>query len=150
MGVPAPVAIRRKSRERIAWMLAAVASVAALALAAFLLRHSAERPRMVQTSILPPEKSAFVFDSGPPALSPDGARLAFVAPTPDGKNLLWVRPLNGMSAQPLAGTEGAAYPFWSPDSRFLGFFAGGKLKKIDASGGPPQNRSDGTRRDLEP
>src|SRR5262249_638528 len=59
-------------------------------------------------------------------------------PTPDGKNLLWVRPLNGMSAQPLNGTEGATYPFWSPDSRFLGFFAGGKLKKIDASGGPPQ------------
>jgi hypothetical protein len=87
---------------------------------------------------MPPEKSSFVFDLGPMALSPDGRRLAFLAPTAERKNLLWVRPLNGAAAQPLAGTDGAAYPFWSPDSRFLGFFAGGKLKKIDALGGPPQ------------
>jgi Tol biopolymer transport system component len=138
VGLPAPVAARRKSRERIAWALAALASVAALGLAAFVLTHRREPPRMIQSTILPPEKSAFFFDDGPMALSPDGARLAFVAPAPDGKNLLWVRPLNGMTAQPLAGTEGATYPFWSPDSRFLGFFAGGKLKKIDASGGPAQ------------
>jgi hypothetical protein len=57
---------------------------------------------------------------------------------------LWVRPLSGMAAQPLAGTDGASYPFWSPDSRFVGFFAGGKLKKIDASGGPPQALCDAT------
>ncbi len=76
------------------------------------------------------------------ALSPDGMRLAFVAATPEGKNLLWVRPLSGISSQPLAGTENASYPFWSPDSRFLGFFASGKLKKIDAAGGPPQTLCD--------
>jgi hypothetical protein len=63
--------------------------------------------------------------------------LAYVATTPEGKELLWVRPLDSLQPQPLAGTEGAAFPFWSPDSRFIGFFAGGKLKKIDASGGPP-------------
>jgi Tol biopolymer transport system component len=142
MGLPVPVAARRKSRERIALALAALASVAALGLAAFVLTHHREPPRMIQTTILPPEKSAFVFDSGPMALSPDGARLAFVAPAPDGRSLLWVRPLNGMAAQPLAGTEGAGFPFWSPDSRFLGFFAGGKLKKIDASGGPSQTLCD--------
>jgi serine/threonine protein kinase/Tol biopolymer transport system component len=141
IGLPAPVAARLKGRERIAWILAAIASAAALGLAAYLLTHGEKPPRMVETSILPPEKSAFVFDSGPPALSPDGARLAFVAPTPD-KNLLWVRALNGISAQSLAGTEGASFPFWSPDSRFLGFFAGGKLKKINASGGPPQTLCD--------
>jgi Tol biopolymer transport system component len=56
--------------------------------------------------------------------------------------MLWVRPLDGISSQPLAGTEGASYPFWSPDSRFLGFFANGKLKKIEASGGPPQTLAD--------
>ena len=72
------------------------------------------------------------------ALSPDGTRLAFIAANPEGKYMLWIRPLSGMAAQPLAGTERASYPFWSPDSRFVGFFAGGKLKKIDASGGPPQ------------
>src|SRR4030095_7059090 len=50
--------------------------------------------------------------------------------------------LNGISAQPLAGTENASYPFWSPDSRFLGFFSGGKLRKLDAWGGPPQTLCD--------
>jgi Tol biopolymer transport system component len=136
--VPVPVVARRRSRQRLAWAAAAAATLAALALALLLLARPREALHMVQSSILPPEKSAFVFDGGPMALSPDGRRLAFLAPTAEGKNLLWVRPLNGMAAQPLAGTDGAGYPFWSPDSRFLGFFAGGKLKKIDASGGPPQ------------
>jgi serine/threonine protein kinase len=137
-GLPVPVATRRKSRDRVAWAVAVLASVVALGLAAFILIQRGEPTRMIRSTILPPEKSDFVFDGGPMALSPDGARLAFVAPTPDGKNQLWVRPLNGLSAQPLAGTEGATYPFWSPDSRLLGFFAGSKLKKIDASGGPSQ------------
>jgi Tol biopolymer transport system component len=137
-GVPASVVARRRSRERLAWAAAAAATLAALAVALLVPARPREALRKVQSSILPPEKSAFVFDGGPMALSPDGRRLAFLAPTAEGKNLLWVRPLNGMAAQPLAGTDGAGYPFWSPDSRFLGFFAGGKLKKIDASGGPPQ------------
>jgi Tol biopolymer transport system component len=77
------------------------------------------------------------------ALSPDGRRIAFVA-TSSGTTTLWVRPLSGSSAQSLAGTERASYPFWSPDSRFLGFFANGKLKKIEASGGPPQTLADAT------
>ena len=81
-----------------------------------------------------PGGTRFVYHS----YSLDYRRLAFVAPTAEKKNLLWVRPLNGLVAQPLAGTDGARYPFWSPDGRFLGFFAGGKLKKIDASGGPAQ------------
>jgi Tol biopolymer transport system component len=138
VGLPAPVVARRRSRERLAWAAAAAATLAALALALLLLARPRQPPRMMQSSILPPEKSTFVFESGPMALSPDGRLLAFIAPTADGKNLLWVRPLNGMAAQPLAGTDGPSLPFWSPDSRFLGFFAGGKLKKIDASGGPPQ------------
>ena len=137
-GVPASVVARRRSRERMAWAAAAAATLAALAVALLVPARPREALHRVQSSILPPEKSAFVFDGGPMALSPDGRRLAFLAPTAEGKNLLWVRPLNGMAAQPLADTDGAGYPFWSPDSRFLGFFAGGKLKKIDASGEPPQ------------
>lgn len=50
----------------------------------------------------------------------------------------WIRALESLTAEPLPGTEGASYPFWSPDSRFIGFFANGKLKKIEASGGPVQ------------
>jgi len=144
VGLPAPVAARRKSRERLAWGVAVAAVGAALALALVLSSRPRESPRILQSAILPPEKTAFAFDAGPMALSPDGRRLAFVAPTGEGSNLLWILPLDSGSAQPLAGTAGVTYPFWSPDSRFVGFFAGGKLKKIDASGGPPQTLCDAT------
>jgi Tol biopolymer transport system component len=72
------------------------------------------------------------------ALSPDGRRLAFVAARRRAASQIWVRSLDGVQAQPLAGTEGASFPFWSPDSRFIAFYAGGKLKKIDTTGGVPQ------------
>src|SRR2546430_14431901 len=80
--------------------------------------------------------SSFIFSGTAAgfALAPDGRLLAYVASTPDGKSVLWVRPMDSLQAQPLTGTEGATYPFWSPDSRFFGFFAGGKLKKIESSG----------------
>jgi Tol biopolymer transport system component len=72
------------------------------------------------------------------ALSPDGRRLAFVAARKRAASQLWIRPLDGVEAQPLPGSEGASFPFWSPDSRFIAFFAGGKLKKVDTTGGVPQ------------
>ncbi|HWC65296.1 MAG TPA: protein kinase, partial [Thermoanaerobaculia bacterium] len=141
-GAPAIVVSRRRTRERWAWIAAAVLAVATLVLG-YLWRRSAGNPApMVQSSILPPEKSSFDFTSGAMAIAPDGSRIAFVAPDPSGKNMLWVRPLSGLSAQPLAGTEGAKYPFWSSDSARIGFFMGGKLKKIDASGGPAETICD--------
>ena len=69
------------------------------------------------------------------ALSPDGKRLAFLAPTPRGKSQLYIRPLDSWEAIPLVGTEGALAPFFSPDGRWLAFFAGGALKKVSVSGG---------------
>jgi Tol biopolymer transport system component len=111
--------------------------------------HFREKPpeaALVRFSISPPEKTAFIFTAsaimGPPALSPDGRRLAFNATSADGKIQTWIRSLDTLTAQPLEGTEGSVFPFWSADGRFLGFFAGGKLKKIDASGGPPLTLSD--------
>jgi len=71
------------------------------------------------------------------AISPDGRRLVFAA-SAEGKSQLWVRPLDSPAAQPLAGTLGASYPFWSADSASVGFFADGKLKRIDIAGGAPQ------------
>ena len=141
IGLPAPVLERRRSRERLAWALVPVAAIAAVAATVFVMRSRTETPRTVVSMLHPPEKSAFAFDFGPMALSPDGRRIAFVA-TSSGINMLWVRPLSAISAQPLAGTAGASNPFWSPDSRFLGFFANRKLKKIEASGGPPQTLAD--------
>lgn len=76
------------------------------------------------------------------ALSPDGRHLAFVAAAKGSSSQIWIRPLDGVQAQPLAGTEGASFPFWSPDSRFLAFFAAGKLKKVDTTGGTPQTLGD--------
>ena len=125
-------------REMIFGSVAAIAVLAAVVLAVPLLvsyfRTTPTDARAVRFFINPPEKAVF----GPFAISPDGLRLAFVASDPSGKALLWVRPLDSPNAQPLSGTEEALDPFWSPDSRFIGFFAGGKLKKIELSGGTVQ------------
>jgi Tol biopolymer transport system component len=75
-------------------------------------------------------------------VSPDGRYLTFNATDAAGKTRLWVRPLNALAAQPLPGTEGTGRPFWSPDSRFIGFFAEGRLKKVEVTGGPPQKICD--------
>ncbi len=72
------------------------------------------------------------------ALSPDGRKLAYMGAGADGQSHLWVRSIDSLDAQPLEGTNGAGgWPFWSPDSRFVAFRVGGKLQKIDVSGGPP-------------
>jgi hypothetical protein len=84
-------------------------------------------------SLLPPPNFSFAPYNF--AVSPDGTRLAFVAVGPDGKDTLWVRALYVPGAQQLNGTEWAAFPFWSPDSRRIGFFAEGKLKTVDIAGG---------------
>jgi Tol biopolymer transport system component/predicted Ser/Thr protein kinase len=142
-GVPAPgIGRRGKGRERLAWIGFAAAASAALVLALLLMRERPAPAARFETSILPPEKHGFVFRGSPPAVSPDGRRIAFTAESPEGVIRLWVRPFDSASAQVLPGTEGAARPFWSPDSRSLGFFAGGKLKRVEASGGPPQTVAD--------
>ena len=85
----------------------------------------------------PPDTSfrAFGFSAGPVVISPDGKQLAFSATDQNGVTQLWVRALSSSQATTLAGTEDAAAPFWSPESRALGFFANGKLKTIDLDNG---------------
>ncbi len=133
-GLPAPVAARRRNREKLAWVAAAVAALAALGLGwGFLKRAPLPQPVM-RFEIAPP---ADVTTIDVPRISPDGKLLAFDATDSEGKNRIWVRPLNAIEAHPFPGTEGGARPFWSPDSQFLGFVADGVLKKVGVSGGPP-------------
>jgi len=139
-GVPAPSAARTRTRERLAWLVALIGVLAAAVLGVLHWNRPPENVRVVRSYFKAMPNSSFLFkgqQSAGFALSPDGLRLAYVGQTADGKALLWVRPIDSLQAQPLAGTEEAGYPFWSPDSRYIGFFAGGKLKKIDALGGPP-------------
>ena len=85
-----------------------------------------------------PDGSQFISvgtHAGPPVLSADGQRLAFVGSSPEGTTVLWVRSLGSLQAQRLAGTEGATFPFWSPNGDQLGFFADLKLKKVSLAGG---------------
>ena len=104
----------------------------------------ASRPTAVTTTrflVYPPEKNTFITAGRATTsvvISPDGSKLAFTARDASGKTLLWMRPIDSLTAQPLPNTEDAAYPFWSPDSRFIAYFVPQKLLKIAASGGPPQ------------
>ena len=93
--------------------------------------------RTLRYSIAPPENSTVQSF----AISPDG-KLVAIAAAVNGKQQLWLRSLDALQAQPMAGTEDATFPFWSPNSRYIGFFAQGKLKKIAASGGPAQSLCD--------
>jgi Protein kinase domain/WD40-like Beta Propeller Repeat len=138
-----PVPTPRERMRGLPWAIAGVTLVAAAA--SYWMRPPQEGLQ-IHSFILPPERSKFRCegdDAGPAVLSPDGKRLAFAAPSAAGKVLLWVRALDSVTAQPLAGTEGAEFPFWSPNSRSLGFFVGGKLKKIEAAGGTVSVLADG-------
>ena len=120
-----------------------IATVAMLAVATLSAIHFREKPPetpVFRTSILPPEDaSGFSFDpnTGGTAISPDGRLLAFVANV-KGKSSLYIRALDSLAARALPGTEGAGRPFWSPDSRNIGFQADGKLKRIGVNEGAPR------------
>jgi len=125
------------ARSRFSMGLAGLAGLLALLLAGLAFVHFREKPvetPVIRTAITPPEKTSFA--DTPPALSPDGRLLAFGAESADGKRQLWLRALDSLTAQPLAGTEDGKAPFWSPDSKSIGFFADGKLKRVDVGGGP--------------
>lgn len=140
------VVTNRKSllrNVRFLWGVSFVFLVAALALGTFFYsRRIPEDKGTISFFFSPPDtwSLAQVAATGAPnplAVSPDGHQIAFVATSRDGRTLLWVRSLDSPTAQALIGTEGASRPFWSPDSRFLGFFADSKLKKIEVTGGAP-------------
>jgi len=119
------------------WPIAAAITFA-LALAAVSFLHFREKPpvkEMTRFEVLPPPGATSGVS---PTVSPDGRKIAFTAPGADRKAMLWIRSLDAEEAHPLAGTEDVIGPFWSPDSRSIAFGAGGKLKRIEAAGGPVQ------------
>ncbi len=127
--------------DRRAWMTIGVlvlALVAALIPTVLYFGSTAPPARDVRLEIPVPSGSMNLA----PAISPDGRRLVYVAASGNDKTALWLRPLNAVEAEVLPGTDGGVQPFWSPDSRWVAFFAGGKLKKVDAAGGLPQVLTD--------
>jgi serine/threonine protein kinase len=140
----APVGARTRTpwRDRAAWITAAAAVLIAL----FTILRPASSPTgdVVRLSILPPDKTVFTGQSSATvptaqlAVSPDGRAIVFAAAAPGARPTLWLRSLDAVTAHSLPGTEGAEAPFWSPDHRWIGYFADGKLKKSPAGGGPSQ------------
>jgi serine/threonine protein kinase/Tol biopolymer transport system component len=127
------------ANARLAWIVAAVfllALVTALGLVLLNIRQPSPESQVTRLSInLPKGASASLFNIPLLALSPDGRRLVFTAADTAGKRQLWLRPLDSFSSQPLGGTDGAYWPFWSPDGRYIAFFANDKLKKLDTGTG---------------
>jgi Tol biopolymer transport system component/tRNA A-37 threonylcarbamoyl transferase component Bud32 len=140
-GVAAPIAAQRLLRKRlllaaagIGWATALAAAITAVVLSG----HLRQKERPLAAEMSPPPGMDFVGALlGGPAMSPDETKLAFVAGDAKGARL-WIRDLASGRMDALEGTEGAAFVFWSPDSRYVAFFSGGKLKKIEAGGGPVQ------------
>jgi len=137
-----------KKRDPLKWAL--VAGLAVMSVVAVVLgglayfRRAPAATEATRFFIAPPDgwklaarQVQGVASGGPLAVAPDGRQVAFVAQDASGGTQIWVRSLDTLEAKGLAGTERGVSPFWSPDSRSLGFFADGKLKKIDVAGGPP-------------
>ena len=126
------VAPRRRSwREAVAWSIAVIAVVAAVGTGYFRqARAAAVSALPVRLPFLPPA-NVDPTEFGNTLISPDGQTLLFIARSSDGRRQLWVRRLDSIAAEPLPDTEDPLEPFWSPDSRSVGFGAQGKLKRID-------------------
>jgi len=131
---PAPSMPRR--HRWLTWALGAALAVAVVSLAVALKgRGPVSGARVVSFEVRAPEGTELQPDL---AVSPDARNLAFTAKSEDGLDRLYLRSLDSSESEPIVGTEGALQPFWSPDGRSLGFFAQGKLKRVEIGGGAPQ------------
>jgi eukaryotic-like serine/threonine-protein kinase len=136
----APVIAHRRNLSKLGWLVAAALAIALAAWSWIPLREQSPVARPFRFSIVAPDK--FNFVPTPPAISPDSSKLVFVAS--DGRRqMMFLRNLNTLDAEEIKGTEGGTSPFWSPDGKEIGFFAGGKLKKVNLSGGSPVALADG-------
>jgi DNA-binding winged helix-turn-helix (wHTH) protein/Tol biopolymer transport system component len=131
--LPEPVSISSLTTNRISLSVALILLTIAVFGGIAWWRSGRQPLQPVRSSLLPPANTSFLPSNF--AISPDGARLTFVASGPDGNVMLYVRQLSSAGSQELNGTEGARFPFWSWDSRQIAFFAAGKLKTLDPSSG---------------
>src|SRR5262249_4503598 len=139
------LAVTARSHRKWTWW-AVVAAVLLGAALFFAIRLPSNFPSAVPISfaVFPPEGTVFsaainrTLNVPQFALSPDAGNLVFAAEVPGTTPMLWVRTMKQVSPRQLTGTEEAQFPFWSPDSRWIGFFAQGNLKKVPAAGGPVQ------------
>ena len=126
--------------KHLAWIVAAILALLLLATLPFVWLYFRKAPEVkqdVRLTIPAPQKGVINVLS----ISPDGSRVVYGAPNAEGKNVLWMRPLNSTTPQPLPGSDNPFFTcFWSPDSRYVAFVSStdNKLKKIDTTGGPPQ------------
>ncbi len=135
-GVPVPMVAHRRVRERMTQIVAAIMTLAAIALAIGFLLRAPKPPQEMRWSAEIGADATLFTEFGPSViLSPNGTRLAFVAAGSDQQRRIYVRSLDQLQATALSGTESARDPFFSPDGLWLGFFADGKLKKISVLGG---------------
>jgi serine/threonine protein kinase len=126
----------RFNRVRLWQVACLLAVIAAMALALLYFRQPAPETQVTRFSINLPKGTVSANVEGLRlALSPDGRRLVFSTHDLTGKRQLWLRQLDSFDTQPLPGTEGTGYPFWSPDGRYIAFFADNKLKKLDVGSG---------------
>ena len=131
--------LQLRTRERLIWIAAvSLPLIIAIALAFSNFRRAPNASQTVRFFITPTDQVAFISA----LISPDGRLLLIRGRDSSGKTLLWIRSLDSLSTQPLSGTDNSAYPFWSPDSRSIAFFADSKLKRIEITGGPPQTLCD--------
>ncbi len=130
-------AISGFSFNRRVWvMLGGILALAASSVAAVLFLQQKPVPMVLKFAVSQPENTSY---SGMPSVSPDGRYLTFSAIGPEGKRMLWLRPLDALHATVIQGTEGASAPFWSPDSQAIAFFGGKSLKKVRTAGGAPED-----------
>jgi serine/threonine protein kinase/WD40 repeat protein len=147
---PVPAAIPSAPappQRRLIWAAALVIALAAGVVSGIFLKRPSPPAPSIRTVINPPLNTTLNLtgdSAGPPVLSPDGASIAFTASGADGKPAIWVRPMNSLEAHAVPDTEGAIFPFWSPDGHALGFFADGKLKTVDLNVGSVSTVCDAT------
>jgi Tol biopolymer transport system component len=139
VAVPAPVRSRRRLREALAWGLAALGLLGAVAL--LWTRRPAQPPQPIRFILNAPAGTESRYQDRI-AVSPEGRRLAFIAQNHGGQKQLWIQSLDSLNARRLEGTDGALLPFWSRDGRQIAFFQNGKLRRIGAEGGTIQTISE--------